>query len=120
MTTRQRHEPQTGKYRELIGIAQEVVERARSALTHTQTAHGKDLSSEVALDAPRKDVERCCGLGERVIDQARRRVLEGELVPNAEKIYSIFEPRTDLIKRGKVRNRWSSAAKFFSPRARTV
>jgi transposase, IS5 family len=38
-----------------------------------------------------------------VIDQARRRVLNGEQVPNAEKIYSIFEPHTDLIKRGKVR-----------------
>jgi IS5 family transposase len=38
-----------------------------------------------------------------VIDQARRRVLNGEQVPNGEKIYSIFEPHTDLIKRGKVR-----------------
>ena len=37
-----------------------------------------------------------------MIDQARRRVLQGEQVPNAEKIYSIFEPHTDLIKRGKV------------------
>jgi hypothetical protein len=39
----------------------------------------------------------------KVIDQARRRVLEGEQVPTPEKIYSIFEPHTDLIKRGKVR-----------------
>jgi IS5 family transposase len=38
-----------------------------------------------------------------VIDQARRRILDGEQVPNSEKIYSIFEPHTDLIKRGKVR-----------------
>jgi IS5 family transposase len=37
-----------------------------------------------------------------VIDQARRRVLEGEQVPNAGKIFSIFETHTDLIKRGKV------------------
>jgi hypothetical protein len=44
-----------------------------------------------------------CGLGERVIDQARRRVLNGEQVPTPEKIYSIFEPHTDLIKRGEVR-----------------
>jgi IS5 family transposase len=29
-------------------------------------------------------------------------VLNGEQVPTAEKIYSIFEPHTDLIKRGKV------------------
>ena len=31
-------------------------------------------------------------IGERVINQARRRVLDGEQVPYAEKIYSIFEP----------------------------
>ena len=30
-------------------------------------------------------------------------MLQGEQVPNAEKIFSIFEPHTDLIKRGKVR-----------------
>jgi len=29
-------------------------------------------------------------------------VLNGEQVPTAEKLYSIFEPHTDLIKRGKV------------------
>jgi IS5 family transposase len=32
---------------------------------------------------------------------ARRRVLEGESVANAFKIFSIFEPHTQLIKRGK-------------------
>jgi transposase, IS5 family len=103
MTTTQRHEQQTGKYRELIGIAEEVVDRARAALKHTRTAHGKDLLSDLALDELRQELERYCGLGQRVIDQSRRRVLEGEQVPNAEKIYSIFEPHTDLIKRGKVR-----------------
>jgi IS5 family transposase len=103
MTTTQRHDQQTGKYRELIGIAEEVVDRARAALKHTRTAHGKDLLSDLALDELRKEIERYCGLGRRVIDQSRRRVLEGEQVPNAEKIYSIFEPHTDLIKRGKVR-----------------
>jgi hypothetical protein len=39
---------------------------------------------------------RCCGLGERVIDQARGRVLEGERFPNAEQIYSLFDPHTAL------------------------
>jgi IS5 family transposase len=103
MTTTQRHDQQTGKYRELIGIAEEVVGRARAALKHTRTAHGKDLLSDLALDELRKEIEHYCGLGRQVIDQTRRRVLEGEQVPNAEKVYSIFEPHTDLIKRGKVR-----------------
>jgi IS5 family transposase len=28
-------------------------------------------------------------------------VLQGETVPTADKLFSIFEPHTDLIKRGK-------------------
>jgi IS5 family transposase len=37
----------------------------------------------------------------RVVDQAERRVLRGESVPNAEKILSLFEPHTELLIRGK-------------------
>lgn len=40
-------------------------------------------------------------LGGRVVSQSRRRVLEGESVPNDEKLFSIFEPHTELLKRGK-------------------
>src|SRR5437879_3153041 len=43
MTTRQRDEEQTGTYRELIGIAEEVVERARMALEKTSKRRGKDM-----------------------------------------------------------------------------
>jgi IS5 family transposase len=38
----------------------------------------------------------------RVCDQARRRVLVEEPVANDEKLFSVFEPETQLIKRGKV------------------
>src|SRR6266705_3210047 len=54
MTTTQRHERQTSKYRELIGIAEEVVERARAALRHTRVVRGKDLLSELAIAELRK------------------------------------------------------------------
>jgi len=40
-------------------------------------------------------------LGEQVIDQARRRIIDKEQVPNKEKIFSIFEPHTELLIRGK-------------------
>lgn len=43
-------------------------------------------------------------LGEQVIDQARRRIIDQEQVPNQEKIFSIFEPHTELLKRGKAAN----------------
>lgn len=38
---------------------------------------------------------------ERVADTARRRVINGESVPNDDKLFSIFEPHTQLYKRGK-------------------
>jgi transposase, IS5 family len=40
-------------------------------------------------------------MAEQVLSQARRRVLAGEQVAAGEKLYSIFEWHTDLIKRGK-------------------
>lgn len=37
----------------------------------------------------------------RIIDQAERRIMADEKVPNEEKIFSLFEPHTELLKRGK-------------------
>lgn len=39
---------------------------------------------------------------ERQIDQIRRRVLKGEVIPHAEKVFSIFEPHTEWISKGNV------------------
>jgi hypothetical protein len=38
---------------------------------------------------------------ERQIDQIRRRVLLGETIPHGEKVFSIFEPHTEWISKGK-------------------
>ena len=113
MTPKQRHERQTEKYRELIGVTEEVVTSARKVVEQTKKARGKDLAAEMAIPELRKEIEHYCKLGDRVIDQARRRVLEGEQVPNAEKIYSIFEAHTDLIKRGKVQTPLEFGHKVF-------
>ena len=39
------------------------------------------------------------------IDLVRRRLLEGEVIPAADKIYSIFEPHTEWIAKGKLDKR---------------
>ena len=101
LTPKERHERQTEKYRELIGVAEEVVNSAQTVVEQTRKARGKDVAADLAIGELRKEINHYCELGDRAIDQARRRVLEGEQVPNAEKIYSIFESHTDLIKRGK-------------------
>lgn len=94
---------QGGKYRELLGITTEVVAHARGARPQAARARGLAPLDAVAVAALCKEITHYCALGDRVIAQARRRVLEGEQVPTAEKRYAIFEPHPDLSKRGKVR-----------------
>src|ERR1700740_1125405 len=113
MTTRQRHDQQTGKYRELITIAEEVVDDAGTVLEKTSKMRAEDVLAAIASDKIREEIKHYCDLGSHVIDQARRRVLNGEQVPNAEKVYSIFAPHTDLIKRGKVRTTIEFGHKVF-------
>jgi transposase, IS5 family len=100
MTSRQRQDQQIGAYRSLIGIAEEVVESAQVVIQNTGTGSGKDALSDLAVANIREEITHYCDLGRRVIDQAR-------------KIYSIFEPHTDLIKRGKVRTPLEFGHKVF-------
>lgn len=41
------------------------------------------------------------GHAERQIDQIRRRVFDGERIPHDEKVFSIFQPHTEWINKGK-------------------
>ena len=67
----------------------------------------------MTIEALCQEIGRYCDLADRVIRQTRRRVLQGEQVPADEKIYSIFEPHTDLIKRGKERKPIEFGHKVF-------
>jgi transposase, IS5 family len=91
MTTRERQgagSRQTATYRALIGIAKEVVASARMALDDTAAMRGKDLLTALNIKALREEIAHYCALGARVIDQAQRRVLDGEQVPTSENIRS--------------------------------
>jgi len=82
-------------YRVLLKVTREVVGMAD--VCHAQllmSAHPESCSVSTALAHYGK-------LAARVIDQCERRVLNGEKVPSAEKIVSLFEVHTDIIKRGK-------------------
>ena len=56
---------------------------------------------QATMEAWLNDLVRFQALGTRVLDQARRRIIDQETVPNEEKIFSIFEPHTELLIRGK-------------------
>lgn len=47
------------------------------------------------------EIEHYLRHADRQIDQIKRRVLEGEKVPHEEKVFSIFQPHTEWISKGK-------------------
>lgn len=102
MTCKERGRSQVEKYRQLIGITEQVVAQARALLQKTQKVRGVDSLTGRTIQSLRRQIQHYVGLADRVVEQSRRRVLERQPVANAQKVFSIFEPHTDLIKRGKV------------------
>lgn len=47
------------------------------------------------------EIENYIQHAERQIDQIRRRVIDGEVIPHNEKVFSIFETHTEWISKGK-------------------
>ncbi|MDQ3004146.1 MAG: ISNCY family transposase [Chloroflexota bacterium] len=63
----------------------------------------KQLGKQAQRNAKRlaASITHFVPLAKQVIQQATRRVLQGEQVPASEKIVSLFEEHTDIIRRGK-------------------
>jgi IS5 family transposase len=101
MTPLQRRTAQVPTYRALIKVTAQVVDNARALLQAAKAARVADAPAQRDLERLSEQLEHYARLADRVLSQARRRVLEGEQVSAQEKLYSIFEPHTDLIKRGK-------------------
>lgn len=113
MTIQERHTQQEPTYRELLYITSQVLKDARQVVKKAGRVKGMDVMEQAIVDQLRKEITAYSELGDRVIDQTRRRVLEGEQVPTEEKVYSIFESHTDLIKRGKARKPVEFGHKVF-------
>lgn len=99
--SKEHHRHLVPQYRQLIHTTEQVLANAREVLQKTERIHNMDLMAEIAIQAIRTQIDHYCSLGDRVVHQARRRVMNQEQVPNEEKIFSIFETHTDLIQRGK-------------------
>jgi IS5 family transposase len=84
-------------YRELLDLAETITSRAENLRKQVRRRAAAD-AEVLALDAELQILlERTL----HVCDTARRRVLQDENVPNRDKLFSIFEPHTQLYKRGK-------------------
>jgi len=85
------------QYRKLLGRSEAIVSRANETCETLQTEYELDCLSVPTIAEIKLFIERT----EQVCDTARRRVLEGEKVPNEDKLFSMFEPHTQLYRRGK-------------------
>jgi len=81
-------------YQTYLDQAEVYVQRARATKQCLNQAHGVPTPMLADLDA-------YLAHAERQIDQIRRRVLQGETIPHAEKVFSIFQPHTEWISKGK-------------------
>jgi IS5 family transposase len=82
-------------YKKLLAVVQALLAQVREIQTHLrqrQDSAAQRLNAELDPYMP---------LVEQVLDQTRARVLQGKPVVAGEKVLSLFEPHTALIRRGK-------------------
>ena len=73
--------------------AQEHLERAKGSRER--------LKDVVLFEGCLGELDGYMGHAARQIDQIRRRVLQGQSIPHAEKVFSLFQPHTEWISKGK-------------------
>jgi len=82
-------------YQQLVDLTQLTLTHSRAVLPALRQASGKTaqrLAQTLTTFGPRVA---------QVIAQTQRRVLQGETVPAAEKLVSLFEAHTDILRRNK-------------------
>ena len=92
-------------YQSLVEVAKASIRQARRVRRMLEGApSARKLSEELSHFAE---------LLERVISQTRRRVFKEEQVPAKEKLLSIFEEHTSIIRRGKARKQTEFGRKMW-------
>lgn len=81
------------KYMDLLKVTRKTIGYARVAVV--------ELRKHGAATNLSQELEHYIGLALQVVEQTERRVIKGESVPATEKVVSIFEPHTAIIKKGR-------------------
>ena len=85
------------QYRKLLALTKKILSRGEQTCQTLENDFQLDMPGVARIAEIRVFIQRT----EQVCNTARRRVLEGEHVPNEEKLFSLFEPHTQLYRRGK-------------------
>jgi transposase, IS5 family len=88
-------------YRTLLDLADRILARALELLDPALISIAPSAAAS-RINMLKEKLTDYLNMTIHVCDLARRRVLEGERIDNSEKLFSLFEPHTELIIRGKV------------------
>jgi transposase, IS5 family len=90
-------------YQPLLKLTRTLLERARQLVQQATAVAvvSRDVAGLLPSSGVSQELDHYVRLTEQALSQAHRRVVRGEQVPNAVKLFSIFEPHTELIHRGK-------------------
>jgi IS5 family transposase len=96
------------KVKEAEGASLDSVQQAHQTLLESarkqldKVGHTLPLLQQVRLDARcLEEIQDFIAHAERQIEQIERRVIHGEVIPHAEKVFSLFQPHTEWISKGK-------------------
>ena len=86
---------------EYLSLARAVVEKSGESARQLQ----RDVALDIELVGLLYSLEYYQEMAVKHIDLVERRLLKGEKIPQGEKVYSIFEPHTEWISKGKINKR---------------
>lgn len=88
-------------YKDLVKVAENTVASAQASVEKLEQEFPPEAFQQPELGKLRDLLKHYIKLAEKVLDQTRRRVFNNETVPAPEKIVSIFEPHTDIIRKDR-------------------
>jgi len=89
------------RYKDLLKVTEKTLGYSKTAVPVLDSYTCSNPAKMVLAMAMSANLKGLIPLAERVIDQTTRRVIHGEQVPAEEKVVSIFEPHTDIIKKDR-------------------
>lgn len=82
-------------HKDYIALCFTIIEKA------TDTINTPTKSTELSNTALRLQITKYITHARRQIEQVVRRVIQGEVIPHNEKVFSLFQPHTEWINKGK-------------------
>lgn len=88
-------------YRDLLKVTKETYRSAQRVSTQLEESGLSEAVRRASAERIAADLRHFLALTDKVIDQAQRRVIDEERVPAEEKVVSIFEEHTDIIRKDR-------------------